>query len=203
MAPEGAMAVIGGNWRIFHEMVKKSGAGLVLNSSVTAISLADGKTESRPRYTVRIDGSDDEYPVEFDDLVLANPFQFSKITPANGVIQNPIDEIPYVKLHVTIFASPFRYSPAFFGLTEDKEVPGTVLTTLGKDDEPSSGAGKAGFFSISTLRKVLNPTTGKEEHLYKIFSPEKVTAEFLRFVSCPAVLSPLTRSQQAFRSNSA
>jgi len=181
------MAVVGGNWRIFHEMVKKSGAGLILNSSVAAIGFADGKVESRPRYTVRTEGSEHDYPIEFTDVVLANPFQFSKITPAEDVFQNPIDEIPYVKLHVTIFASPFRYSPAFFGLAEDKEVPGTVLTTLGKDDEPSSGAGKAGFFSISTLRKVLNPKTRKEEYLYKIFSPKKVTAEFLRFVSCPTV----------------
>jgi len=184
MAPEGAMAVSDGNWRIFHAMVKNSGAYVSLNTSVTAIGSATAAADGRPRYTIRTEHSGDEVlPTVFDDVVLANPYQFSKISAADGVIQNPIDEIPYVQLHVTIFASPFRYSPGFFGLVDAKDVPGTVLTTLGKDDDPTSGAqgaGKAGFFSISTLRMVFNPETQKHEYLYKIFSPEKVTPEFLR-----------------------
>jgi prenylcysteine oxidase/farnesylcysteine lyase len=187
MAPEGAMAVKGGNWQIFHEMVKRSGAHLVLNTSVVSIGLALEESSGLPRYTIRTEEDKEDNPVVFDNVVLANPYQFSKISAADGVIQNPIDRIPYVQLHVTIFASPFRYSPAFFGLTDAKDVPGTILTTLGKDDEPTSGAhgaGKAGFFSISTLRKVINPETEQEEYLYKIFSPEKVTSEFLRFVLC-------------------
>jgi len=184
MAPEGAMAVSGGNWRIFHGMVKKSGAYVSLNTSVTTIGSATAAADGRPRYTIHTEHSGDEdLPTVFDDVVLANPYQFSKISAADGVIQNPIDEIPYVQLHVTIFASPFQYSPGFFGLADAKDVPGTVLTTLAKGDDPTSGAqgaGKAGFFSISTLRMVFNPETQKHEYLYKIFSPEKVTPEFLR-----------------------
>ncbi|KAK3349027.1 Prenylcysteine lyase-domain-containing protein [Lasiosphaeria hispida] len=190
MAPEGAMAVKGGNWQIFSKMVKKSGASVALNTSITSIDFApkEDKTSSHTRYTVQAKSSSslseaqEEYPVLFDDIVIATPYQFSKIAAADGVIQHPIDSIPYVQLHVTIFASPFQYSPAFFGLTDPKTVPGTILTTLGKDDTPTSGvqgAGKAGFFSISHLRKVVNPDTEKQEYLYKIFSPEKVTPEFL------------------------
>ncbi|KAK1753181.1 prenylcysteine lyase [Echria macrotheca] len=183
MAPEGAMSVAGGNWQIFHKMVERSTAGVILNTSVTAIGFATAEKESRPRYYIRTETSGEEdYPIHFDSVVLATPYQFSKISAAEGVIQHPIDEIPYVQLHVTIFASPFRYSPAFFGLSDEKQVPGTILTTLGKDDDAASGpdgAGKAGFFSISVLRTVFNPESKKQEYLYKIFSPEKVTPEFL------------------------
>ncbi|KAK4443879.1 Prenylcysteine oxidase [Podospora aff. communis PSN243] len=181
MAPEGAMAVKGGNWRIFDGMVKRSRAHVALNTSVVSIGFAPEQSSRVPRYVIGTESSGEqaENPVVFDNVILANPFQFSKISAADGVIHNAIDEIPYVQLHVTIFASPFRYSPAFFGLTDAKDVPGTILTTLGKDDGPASGAGKAGFFSISTLRKVFNPETEQEEYLYKIFSPEKVTSDFL------------------------
>ncbi|KAK5662538.1 hypothetical protein OQA88_8450 [Cercophora sp. LCS_1] len=183
MAPEGAMAVDGGNWQIFHKMVERSGAGLLLNTSVVAISRASREGGDERRYSIRAKSGDTEedYAVQFHDVVLANPYQFSKIS-AGDVLESAIDEIPYVRLHVTIFASPFRYSPAFFGLKDAGDVPGTVLTTLSKgEDVPAGveGSGKAGFFSISTLRKVFNPKTEKEEYLYKIFSPQEVTPEFL------------------------
>jgi prenylcysteine oxidase / farnesylcysteine lyase len=182
MAPEGAMGVKGGNWQIFDAMVKRSGAHVVLNTSVVSIGFAPEQSSRMPRYVIGTESSGEqaENPVVFDNVILANPFQFSKISAADGVIHNAIDEIPYVQLHVTIFASPFRYSPAFFGLIDAKDVSGTILTTLGEDDGPASGAGKAGFFSVSALRKVFNPETEQEEYLYKIFSPEKVTSDFLR-----------------------
>ncbi|KAK1831015.1 Prenylcysteine lyase-domain-containing protein [Podospora conica] len=186
MAPEGAMAVDGGNWQIFHKMVERSQATIFLNRSVTAVSVQKPKNPdaTSAKYTIRIDKSDyeEDYEIPFDNVIIANPYQFGKTSFQSGLFETPIDEIPYVQLHVTIFSSPFQYSPAFFGLADTKDVPGTILTTLGKDDEPTSGAdgvGKAGFFSISMLRKVVNPTTQKEEYLYKIFSPEQVTPEFL------------------------
>lgn len=195
MAPEGAMAVEGGNWQIFHKMVEKSQATIFFNRSVTAVSLHKPQNPDTAgvKYTLRIDKSDyeEDYQLPFDDVIIANPYQFGKTSFQSGVLETPIDEIPYVQLHVTIFSSPFRYSPAFFGLSDPKDVPGTILTTLGKEDEPISGAGgagKAGFFSISMLRKVVNPATEKEEYLYKIFSPEKVTPEFLRYTLTPLFL---------------
>ncbi|KAK0750213.1 Prenylcysteine lyase-domain-containing protein [Schizothecium vesticola] len=186
MAPEGAMAVEGGNWQIFYKMVENSQATIFFNRSVTAVSLhkPENPGTASVKYTIRIDKSDyeEDYKLPFDNVIIANPYQFSKTSFQSGLFETPIDEIRYVQLHVTIFSSPFQYSPAFFGLSDPKDVPGTILTTLGKDDEPTSGvdgAGKAGFFSISILRKVVNPATEKEEYLYKIFSPEKVTPEFL------------------------
>ncbi|KAK4184290.1 putative prenylcysteine oxidase [Podospora australis] len=189
MAPEGAMAIKGGNWQIFHKMVEKSGAALALNTSVASIGVSTKDTaEEVTKYTIRTKSSSSEsaeaetYPVEFDSVVIATPYQFSKIEADQGVLKHTIDEIPYVQLHVTIFASPFRYAPSFFGLMSENDVPGGVLTTLGKGDGPTSGvngAGKAGFFSVTILRKTINPRTQRPEYIYKIFSPEKVTPEFL------------------------
>lgn len=200
MAPEGAMAVEGGNWQIFHKMVEKSQATIFFNRSVTAVSLHKPQNldTAGVKYTLRIDKSDyeEDYQLPFDNIIIANPYHFGKTSFQSGLLETPIDDIPYVQLHVTIFSSPFRYSPAFFGLSDPKDVPGTILTTLGKDDEPTSGvdgAGKAGFFSISMLRKVVNPATEKEEYLYKIFSPGKVTPEFLRCEPFPLLPSPPSR----------
>ncbi|GAB1317890.1 Prenylcysteine lyase domain-containing protein [Madurella fahalii] len=190
MAPEGAMAVQGGNWQIFHKMVEKSGAIVSLNTSVVALDRSERKhgSATRPQYIIRTNSPESEqeggvvYPVAFDDVVVANPWQFSGIEAAENVMQDPIDEIPYVQLHVTIFSTPYRYDPSFFGLTKWKDVPSTVLTTLPKSDNAIKGdqeAGKAGFFSISILRKAVNPKNGKHEYIYKIFSPRKVTPEFL------------------------
>lgn len=194
MAPEGAMSVEGGNWQIFDKMVSKSKAAVCFNTSVTYIALESTKdsTPGTPKYTLKTkpstsEAADDEsYPTLFDDVVMATPFQFSDISTANNLIEPPIDEIPYIKLHVTIFASPFLYSPAFFNLSSNAQVPDTVLTTLADGDDSASGvqgAGKAGFYSISTLKTVFNPKTGQSEHLYKIFSPEEVTPEFLRYLT--------------------
>ncbi|KAL1870730.1 hypothetical protein Daus18300_005050 [Diaporthe australafricana] len=181
IAPEGAKAVIGGNWRIFDRMVAKSGAYVHLNTSVSSISVGTKPGAAKPKYLVN-DGS---AGVAFDNVVLATPYQFSDIKAAGDVLQTAIDEIPYVKLYVTLFASPFRISAEYLGLKPGAQVPTSVLTAFSKADDGSSGlegAGKTGFFSISTLRSVTNPSTGKVEYLYKIFSPMEVTSEFLSSV---------------------
>lgn len=187
MAPEGSKSVVGGNWQIFDRMVKNSGASVHLNTSVSSIALAKNKAgQAKYRISTKSTSSaaavDTLEGIAFDQLILATPYQFSKISAGDGVFEEVIDEIPYVKLHVTLFASPFRLSADFFGLSPGAKVPTTVLTTLPPGQNSTSGiegAGKTGFFSISTLRTVINPTTLKSEYLYKIFSPEAVTPELL------------------------
>ncbi|KAK4223121.1 putative prenylcysteine oxidase [Podospora fimiseda] len=186
MAPAGAMAVEGGNWQIFDKMVQLSGAAVALNTSVTSLKYwrdeALAKYDLKTRSAGKNSNKTELYPVKFDSVIIASPWQFAGISADNDAIQTPIDTIPYVQLHVTIFASPFSYSPAFFGLKDAKDLPGTILTTLAKGEDHNSGsdgAGKAGFFSISILRKTVNPKTLQPEYIYKIFSPEKVTPEFL------------------------
>lgn len=186
MAPEGAKAVLGGNWQIFDRMVAASGAYPALNTSVSSIALGTRPGAVHPKYLINTKSADgqEEVPagVAFDNVIIATPYQFSDIKAPAEVLQTTIDEIPYVKLHVTLFASPFAIRPEFLGLKPGSKVPTTVLTTYAPAEDGTSGhegVGKTGFFSISTLRAVTNPHTGKQELLYKIFSPTEVTPEFL------------------------
>lgn len=181
-APEGAMSIAGGNWQIFDRMVKASGARVLRNTSVTQVA-KDPSSSSGPYYITTSDShgsaKEDSGIASFDDVVIATPYQFSNMKVMS--IDPVIDKIPYVQLHVTIFASPHRLSAAYFKVSPS-EVPTMVLTTLPEGADPNSGsegAGKAGFFSISTLRTLDNPKTGQEEYLYKIFSPKSVTPGFL------------------------
>lgn len=165
-------------------MLKATNASLHLNTTVTSIEFDKADDDSSILGYVLETSKDSSGSIasssqRFDKVVIATPYQFSNIHTGEEVLQRPIDEIPYVKLHVTLFTSPLRLSPAFFNLPADAEAPTTVLTTLGEADDASSGAGKAGFFSISNQRSLTNPATGKTEFIYKIFSPEKVTTEFM------------------------
>jgi prenylcysteine oxidase/farnesylcysteine lyase len=190
MAANGAVAVAGGNWQIFAHMVKNSSASIKHQCSVESISL-EGSNMEDPHAKYILATSDaspgskvaaENYPIYFDNVVIATPWQFSGIEASEGVLRHKIEENPYVQLHVTLFASPYVLSPAFFNITDGTPAPETILTTLGPDDTPGLGseaAGKAGFFSISTLREITNPETGKTEFLYKIFSPQKVEPSFL------------------------
>ncbi|EHL01612.1 putative Farnesylcysteine lyase [Glarea lozoyensis 74030] len=168
MAIEGAMSVRGGNWQIFDGMLKSSNATINLNTTVDAISKVNGASASTTKH--------------YDTVILAAPFQYSGINVEEGVLRKTPDKIPYVTLHVTLFASNRTFSPKFFGLGPDADVPTTIITTLPPGEvpaRPEDGVGKAGFFSMSTLRSVINPVTLQTENLYKVFSPAPVTPEFL------------------------
>jgi prenylcysteine oxidase / farnesylcysteine lyase len=177
MAIEGAMSIQGGNWQIFHNFINASGADIRLNTAVTELKRHKGKyvVLTSPNHTLSMEDT-------FDAVVLAAPLQFSGIKLKKGTVKHVPDEIPYVRLHVTLFTSALRISRTHFHLKEGAEVPTTVLTTLSPDEDPSNReniVGKSGFFSISTLRSIINPKTSEKEYLYKIFSPEKITEEFL------------------------
>ncbi|GAP85082.1 putative prenylcysteine oxidase [Rosellinia necatrix] len=185
MAPEGAKAIEGGNWQIFANMVNASGADVHLSSTVTSIALNAEKKYEITTGQQEKDGNSKaakSHPAEFDDVIIATPWQFANISASEDVIQHPIDTIPYAKLHVTLFASPYKFSPAFFKMPPASNVPVSVLTTLSADEEAQpggAGAGKAGFYSATLQRIVMNPRTHNPEYVYKIFSPEAVTPDFL------------------------
>lgn len=183
MAIDGAMQIEGGNWQIFDGMLRASNATVLLNNTVETITRTN-----RGRYTIKTtiedtgSGMKHANEASFDTVVLASPLQFSNIEIENDLFKHKPDEIPYVTLHVTLFTSPHTLSPEFFNLAPSAEVPTTILTTLPPNEIPEipeDGVGSPGFFSISTLRTVVNPKTQEKEHLYKIFSPRKVTSEFL------------------------
>ncbi|MCJ1318602.1 hypothetical protein MMC15_003932 [Xylographa vitiligo] len=192
MSTDGAMAVQGGNWQIFDGMLHASGAKLQLSTRVSEITDQEDGT-----YLVHSTPSDSSlfhpatptdpppHPATYDEVVLAAPFQFARLKLPPSV-PHPPDTIPYVRLHVTLFASPHRLSPLAFHLPPSTPAPETILTTLPSShylSGPSPRArAPAGFFSISTLRPLINPSGPagpRAEHLYKIFSPQPLNATFL------------------------
>lgn len=183
MAIQGAVAVEGGNWQIFDSMLRAARAEMKLNTTVTEISRNDNGT-----YTLSYLSEDGVEQNVFDHVVLASPFQFSDLEIFPTLKQTP-DTIPYVQLHVTLFASPHRLSPLFFGLPPESPVPETVLTTLPPDVDlgaKEGGVGPAGFWSVSTLKTVNPPNRNGTDHrsaqphyIYKIFSPERVADDFM------------------------
>jgi len=182
MAIEGAMQIEGGNWQIFDSMLKTSNTTTLLNTAVDAISKTNGRYNIKTSSEDSMTGETLTNEEPFDTVVLAAPLQYSDLKLEKGLLKHTPDEIPYVKLHVTLFTTNKTFSPSFFNLTTGAEVPTTILTTLPVDEvpeDPTKGVGSPGFFSISTLRQVINPATLEQEYLYKIFSPEKLTSEFL------------------------
>lgn len=169
MATDGAMQVRGGNWQIFDGMLRASGANVLLNTSVHFIF-------RQPNSTYTVDARNSSHllpPRSYDTIILAAPYKYADLTisppPRNSILTTD-----YVNLHVTLFTSPRPLDPSAFGLGSGEKVPTTVLTVPG--NKPHK------FFSISTIRLVTNPKTGREEYLYKIFSPASPDLAWLDYI---------------------
>lgn len=206
MAIEGAVAVDGGNWQIFAEMAKTSADRIWLNTTVTDVvkDTETGKFSIQTTNPLFHDVSENE----FDIVVLAAPYQFASIAFSPS-LASPPQEIAYNNKYVTLFTSPHRLSPSFFGLDSPSEVPSSVLTTLTEslNDELTSKRGRdavgpPGFWSISTLRAlVTNPISPAPQYLYKIFSAAPLTAPFLaKLFDIPyqPAAEPMSPSSSAF-----
>ncbi|KAK6357174.1 hypothetical protein TWF718_001499 [Orbilia javanica] len=171
MSTDGAMAITGGNWRIFDKMVQTSKAGIHLETRVTSIE----RVPDKHTWTVNAIKSDSSEPQsfedEYDEVIIATPWQFSNITSKS--IPTP-EEIKYVNLHVTLFASPYRLSPKYFNSDKDI-VPDMILTTMPDGYDPHyHTVGPAKFWSVNilrTLERKLENGVKRREYLYKIFSP--------------------------------
>ena len=175
MATDGAMAIADGNWRIFNGMLKHSGANLLLNTSVSAISRKpDGSFSVKYQSANGLDS--DARTDFFDSVVLAAPLQFSGITLSPAPDRVP-KEIDYTHLHVTLFTSPWKLSPAYFNLSADSAAPEVILTTLPADESRKAPP----FFSISTLQKGVNHQRQppREEYVYKTFSLTSLSSDLL------------------------
>jgi len=192
MATDGAVSVEGGNWQIFHGMINSSNIDLKLQTPVTKISKSD---DGEWTVAYKPDGAKEATKEIYDSVILAGPLQYANLAIEPELEKKP-DMIPYATLHVTLFASPLRLDPVFFGLNPGQLVPRAILTTL-NDSERTDPAimrgkgkhavGSAGFFSISTLRSAVRPLPdggegGKVEYIYKIFSPERYGDEKIKKV---------------------
>ncbi|OAG02533.1 prenylcysteine oxidase-like protein 1 precursor [Paraphaeosphaeria sporulosa] len=175
LATNGAMSIAGGNWRIFEHMLSSSDSiSTHLNNTITRISKQADGSYNLTTIAGRVSS--------FDEVILAAPLQFSNLAIDPAPEHTP-EEIPYVKLHVTHFATPHKLDPSAFGLEADKPVPEYVLTTLQVDEEYGSkpNVGRAGFFSISIVSSGVNVHGSKprSEYIYKIFSPKRIDHQFL------------------------
>lgn len=180
VAANGAMSVEGGNWQIFANMVASAKVSIMLETEVTSIERSkDGSFELTSKsLSPELDSL--SLTSHFDEVILAAPYQFSNIDLDTIPFRKP-DDLPYVKLHVTLFTSPHLLSPVHFGLPPDKPTPQAIITTLPPDEHPPHNAtvGSPGFYSISLLQDIINPATSGLEYAYKIFSPAPPTTEFL------------------------
>lgn len=173
MATNGAMQIDGGNWRIFASMLKSSA------SITTHLTTQVSQISKQEDGTYHISANDSTST--FDEVILAAPLQFTNLTISPEPKHKP-DVIPYVKLHVTLFASPFKLDPSAFNLGPGAAVPQYVLTTLQPSEKPGDGdPGTPGFYSVSMHYTSLNgrATPPRQEYIYKIFSAEPVTSSFL------------------------
>ncbi|KAL8766688.1 MAG: hypothetical protein Q9209_006618 [Squamulea sp. 1 TL-2023] len=192
MAANGGMSVAGGNWQIFDNMIKDSGATLLLNTSVITIA------KESERYAIKstsptLDAAQDVFSTEsiYNTIILASPLQFSNIT-FSPPLSSPPPAIPYVSLYVTLFTSPYPLSPAAFNLDSSANMPNTILTTTPPSD--GSETKKLPFNSISTLSTTkvsftdvpsdspdgfIERRSHDTEYLYKIFSPKPLEKSYI------------------------
>ncbi|KAF1934803.1 Prenylcysteine oxidase [Clathrospora elynae] len=172
MATSGARQIKGGNWQIFDRMLRFSRSTLHLNTTIARISKQRDGTYEVSTSTGQVS--------TYNEVILATPLQYADliIDPAPKYIP---DEIPYMKLYTTLFASPHALDPKAFNLDAETPVPATVLTTLPPAEEPVDGVGSPSFYSISISGAGVNPlsSTPRREFIYKIFSPSRVNSTFL------------------------
>jgi prenylcysteine oxidase / farnesylcysteine lyase len=200
---DGAVSIDGGNWQIFDCMVNASKSDVRLSTDIVGVhrdandkfqlkvkkaimnSNIDALQSHEPNQDVLFRGA--ERSMEFDSVVLAAPYQFAvsswNVSDRGTPAIVPKEE-PFRKLHVTLFTSPQKLSPAAFNLKPDEEVPLGILTTLQPDENPPSRMtdGKAGFLSLTMHGTLQNPQTGTDEYIYKIFSLERIGPSFFEFV---------------------
>jgi prenylcysteine oxidase/farnesylcysteine lyase len=174
MAANGAMAIAGGNWQIFDRMLQSSPCiSTRFNTSVTHISKQLDNTYNLTTSSGEI--------AQYDEVVLASPLQFSNVI-INPQPKHTPDQIPYVKLYTTLFASPHKISPAAFNLPNDKQIPQHVLTTLSADQNTTDPKSGPGFNSISIVGRGINMRASppRAEYIYKVFALTPIVdADFL------------------------
>ncbi|KAI5202888.1 putative prenylcysteine lyase [Aureobasidium subglaciale] len=165
MATDGAQAIEGGNWQIFSHMLAAADANVHLNTAVVKVTKLN---ESAYMVSSKGTSIDSEQQI-FDEVVLAGPYQYSKIDFDPKPRHSP-DSIPL--------------SPGAFNLQSNELVPQVVLTTLPPGEHHGNspeGVGSPGFFSISLLRPTMDTRGDRDEleYVYKVFSPMPLNETFI------------------------
>jgi len=173
LAADGGVSVAGGNWQIFEQFVKRSGAQVFLNTEVVGI-------ERHPDHVWTIVTKEGRR--DYDAVVIAAPYHTSRISlPAH--LSSLIPPQPYIRLHVTLLTTTAETpNPVYFGYKLGSKAPTIVLTSY---DGVRHGGRAPEFNSVSYLGRVKsakNETHGGQstgEWVVKIFSMEPISDEWL------------------------
>ncbi|KAI0689670.1 FAD/NAD(P)-binding domain-containing protein [Cytidiella melzeri] len=197
MAANKASQVVGGNWQIFDQFIKRSNASLHLNTTVTSINQkASNKFVVHTISSVTKQVSARSYR----SVIIAAPYHSASLSVhlLDDASMPVIPPQPYVHLYVTLVSTPNPSARTrFFGLKDKDTVPNMVLTTwerarFSEEDE------KPEFNSLSyhgKIRSRMDGTTNLtllgvgdaegrdesgEEWSVKIFSDHPIEDRWLR-----------------------
>ncbi|KAG8942041.1 hypothetical protein FRC04_003889 [Tulasnella sp. 424] len=201
MVAGGAAQIAGGNYKIFEEFIKRSGAKLHLNTTVSGLQKSLSASTSKHVWT--LDGDSNIPSTPYDHVILAAPFASSGITIQDSSASF-LPKVEYVRLHVTLVSTTSSSArPERFGLQPGTHVGKFILTTENRGDkgrpesssvicdtgslDPAVGAGckqnlgsKPDFNSITYHQTFEHK--GRKEHIWKVFSMEKKSNEWLEDV---------------------
>jgi prenylcysteine oxidase/farnesylcysteine lyase len=163
LAATGAAGISGGNYQIFEQFLRRSGASVHLNTNVNSILLnADSKN-----WTVATTQGTNDY----NAVILAAPFHLTDITVPHSISEQ-IPKQPYVHLHVTLLTTTSEYlNPTYFNLPSSSKPARMMLTTY----EGARNGGPEPEFNSLSYHGLVRPG----EWAVKIFSQSRMSDELL------------------------
>ncbi|KAH9982199.1 Prenylcysteine lyase-domain-containing protein [Lactifluus volemus] len=158
LAASGGKTVKGGNWQIFDQFVKRSGARVFLKTEVVGI-----QRPSEHFWTV----------ITRDERRNYDAFSY---LPANN-LSSLIPPQPYIHLHVTLLTTTAATpNPEYFGYKPGASVPTTILTS---SEGARQGGNASEFNSVTYHGHAKKDTQMSKEWIVKIFSMERISDEWL------------------------
>lgn len=173
LAANNARQVKGGNWQIFRKFIESSKADLKLNETVKLIKRDNVKNKWQLEH-VNSETRNKNIEV-FDDVIIATPFDQAEIKGADI----DIPRVDYVHLHVTFFVTNSTLNASFFGEDSRQPFPSTILTTPFNQSDENSPDFDIPIYSLSLIDHIEE----RGSYVYKIFSKEKLTDDFIRDIS--------------------
>ncbi|KAG9004826.1 hypothetical protein FRB90_010688 [Tulasnella sp. 427] len=187
MVPDGAAQIAGGNFKIFEEFIKRSGAKLHLNTTVHQLQKSLSASNDRRVWTLSGDSSVPSTP--YDHVILAAPFASSGITIQDSAASF-LPEVEYVRLHVTLLSTTSSTArPERFGLNPGVHVGKMILTSENRKPNGS----KPDFNSISYHQSY--ERNDRKEYIWKVFSMDSKSDEWLEDVFGQGTLGWVYRKQ--------
>ncbi|KIO16488.1 hypothetical protein M407DRAFT_33869, partial [Tulasnella calospora MUT 4182] len=184
------------NFRIFEEFLQRSGATLHFNTTVSGLQKSLSASTDKQVWTLSGDSNIPSAP--YDHVILAAPFAFSGITLQDSTASFP--KVEYIRLHVTLVSTTSESArPERFGLQPGTHVGKFILTTANRGDKGRAGSStsacdtqtldtackqnlesKPDFNSISYHQTF--ERNGRKEHIWKVFSMDRKSDEWLEDV---------------------